>query len=71
MNGNTTLLIQVSNFTYNTTSGSGYFTANSYPIDDANTANTNAIRTAQIPLYTTAKGTVFDLRDCKIGRAHV
>jgi hypothetical protein len=64
LNGNTTLLIQVSNFTYNTTSGSGYFTANSYPIDDANTANTNAIRTAQIPLYTTAKGTVFDLRDC-------
>lgn len=62
INSNATILVQVSNFTYGT-AGYGFFSANSYPIDDANTANTNAIRTAQIPIYTTKKGTAFDLRD--------
>jgi hypothetical protein len=43
--------------------GRGFFTAASYPIDDANTANTIAITTAQIPQYIGTDGAVFDLRD--------
>lgn len=44
-------------------SGTGFFNINSYPIDDANTANTSAITTNNIPRYTTASGGVIDLRD--------
>jgi len=60
---NGTILVELTHFTHNASQGVGFFTANSYPID-ANTANTNAIQISDIPLYTTQKGTVFDLRDC-------
>lgn len=60
---NTTILVKLSAFTYDTSQGVGFFNANSYPIDDANTANTNAITTAQIPTYTSVAGTFYDLRD--------
>jgi len=53
----------LSAFTNDLTHGRGFFTANSYPIDDSGIANNNAITTSQIPLYTSAKGNVFDLRD--------
>jgi len=59
-----TLLVSVDNFTYSESQGVGFFTAASYPIDDANTANTNAIRTYQIPQYTSINSkTTTDLRD--------
>ena len=45
------LLISFDVFTKNETQGHGYFAAESYPIDDANTANTTAIQTIDIPLY--------------------
>ena len=65
LNANSTILVKLSYFNYDQTNGRGFFTANSYPIDDINgSANTNAITTEQIPLFTTSKGTVFDLRDC-------
>ena len=64
LTSNTILLVSVDHFTYDQTQGVGFFTANSYPIDDANTANTSAIRTAEIPLFTSpTTGRVFDLRD--------
>lgn len=63
LSANSTLLVKLSHFTFDTSAGRGFFTAKSYPIDDANTANTVAITTAQIPQYVTSKGTVFDLRD--------
>lgn len=62
---NSYLLVSVDNFTIDTSYASyGFFTANSYPIDDANTANTNAIITTQIPQYVSinTKNTT-DLRD--------
>jgi hypothetical protein len=62
-NSNTVMLVQVSAFTYNTSQGKGFFDANSYPIDDTNPANTNAITTAEIPTYTTSSGRFLDLRD--------
>ena len=53
----------VDHFSANLTNGIGFFSVDSYPVDDANTANTNAIQTAEIPLYFSDSGT-FDLRDC-------
>ena len=58
------LLVKVNHFTPNATSTqTGFFSVDSYPIDDANTANTNAIQTAQIPFYTDRGGNVYDLRN--------
>jgi len=50
-------------FTSTTGTGHGYFSVDSYPIDDANTANTSAIQTIQIPRYTSTTGQILDLRD--------
>jgi len=56
------LLVQLDYFTY-TNPGVGFFTIESYPIDDANTANTTAITTANIPLYIDEAGKKRPLRD--------
>lgn len=45
-------------------SGLGYYSIDSYPIDDVNTANTLAITTTMIPTYTSSVGTNYDLRNC-------
>lgn len=50
-------------FTIPSGSGVGYFSVDSYPIDDANTANTSAIQTQYIPTYTTSTGQLIRLRD--------
>ena len=69
---NASLLVCVDNFTINDSEGHGFFTANSYPIDDANTANTNAIRTQEIPVYFSKKnGVSIDLRDSVDFRPYV
>ena len=61
---NSTLLVSFDVFTFNESSGHGYFNAGSYPIDDANTSNTTAIQTIQIPQYvSTSIGSSIDLRD--------
>mgnify|MGYP003345058545 FL=1 len=64
INSNTVMLVSMQCFTFDTSQGKGFFDANSYPIDDANTANTNAITTSQIPFYTSDSGVFLDLRDC-------
>jgi hypothetical protein len=58
INSSSYILVELDHFVANTTSGLGYFNVNSYPIDDANTANTTAIQTVQIPSYNS-----IDLRD--------
>ena len=60
---NTRITVVLDVFTYDQSQGVGFFTANSYPIDDANTSNTTAITTSTIPVYTATDGSVFDLRD--------
>lgn len=60
---NTNLLVQLDYFEANLSSGVGFFSIESYPIDDANTANTNAIQTKDIPLYVTESGYGVPLRD--------
>ena len=43
----------------------GFFTINSYPVDDANTANTAAVTTQEIPIFVSPQsGREFKLRDC-------
>jgi hypothetical protein len=58
-------------FTIPSSSGPGFFTVDSYPIDDANTANTSAIQTQNIPVYTTSTGKIISLRDHVDFRAYV
>ena len=66
------LLVEFDHFTQDTTDGIGYFAVTSYRIDDANTANTTAITTQEIPVYTsTVSGIQFDLRDCVDFRPYV
>ena len=57
------LLVQLDYFAPNTASGSGFYTVESYPIDDVNTSNTNAIQTKDIPLYIDESGNKLPLRD--------
>jgi len=62
-NGNV-YLIKFDYFTHDTSSGIGYLSVDSYPIDDANTANTAAIQTAEIPVFTSpVSGVRYDLRN--------
>ena len=58
------LLVTFNHLTPNITSSQAtFFSVDSYPIDDANTANTQAIATAEIPLYTSVTGEIYDLRN--------
>ncbi len=59
------LLVKFSYFTRDYSSGLGFFSVDSFPIDDTNSANTNAITTQEIPFYTSpTTGSTYDLRDC-------
>ena len=60
---NDRLLIELDHFTPDYSSGIGYFSVSSYPIDDANTSNTSAITTQEIPVYISDTGISYDLRD--------
>jgi hypothetical protein len=57
------LLVELDYFAANTSAGVGFFTVESYPVDDANTANTSAIQTKDIPLYVASTGSRIYLRD--------
>jgi len=57
------LLVQMDYYTTNTSPGVGFYTVESYPVDDANTANTNAVQTKDIPLYVDEQGNKLYLRD--------
>lgn len=59
---NEQLLVRLDRFIPNTSGGIGYFSVDSYPVDDANTANTSAITTSMIPVYKSSQGK-YDLRD--------
>ena len=56
-------LVKFDTFVQNRSSGVGFFNMNSYAIDDANTANTIAITTINIPIFTSSTGQKFDLKD--------
>lgn len=58
------LLIDLDYFDPDFSQGSGYFSVDSYPIDDVFTSNTQAIQTYEIPRYRSNRsGALFDLRN--------
>jgi hypothetical protein len=58
------LLVKLDHFVPQYSSSSfGFFSADSYPIDDVNLANPNAIQTAQIPVYIDNALLRYDLRN--------
>lgn len=63
---NQMLVVLVDHFTPNNSTGSGFFSIDSYPVDDTVAANTLAtIKTAEIPIYnSTSQQTAYNLRDC-------
>ena len=62
-NGNV-YLVKFDYFSHDTSQGVGFFSVDSYPIDDANSSNTTAITTAEIPIYTSpTTGARYDLRN--------
>ena len=60
---NTNLLVELDHFEADFSSGFGYFSVDSYPINDTAASNTT-IFTYDIPSYKSSSGTVFNLRDC-------
>jgi len=59
------LLVKFSYFGRDRTQGIGYLSVDSYPQDNANTANTTAVTTQEIPLFRSpTTDRTFDLRDC-------
>ncbi len=58
------LLVKFHHFTRDYSSGLGFFSVDSYPINDANTASTNSITTQEIPIFNSpSTGVAYDLRD--------
>jgi len=58
------LLVEFNYFDKNTSSGIGFYSVDSYPIDDVSSANTTAIRTEEIPIFISpTTGNQYDLRD--------
>ena len=60
------LLINLDYYHHDTSQGLGFYSVDSYPIDDVNgAANTDAIMTAEIPTYRSNQtGETYNLRDC-------
>jgi len=58
------LLVKLDFFSEDTSQGAGYYSVDSYPIDDSNAANTTAITTAEIPTFISpTSGDEYKLRD--------
>ena len=74
LSGSGYLLVDLDYFTHDTSQGVGYFSVDSYPIDDVNgsTANTDAITTQEIPFYISPTDKkLFKLRDAFDFRARI
>lgn len=63
LGGSAYLLVRFDYFEPDYTVGQGFFSVDSYPIDDANTSTTT-IKTAEIPIYKSpTSGEIYDLRN--------
>lgn len=64
VNSSAYLLVNLNYFAHDYSQGSGYFSVDSYPIDDADSANTIAIQTEEIPRFISpVTGKIYDLRN--------
>lgn len=65
INSSARLLVEVDHFSHSFGTGIGFLSKDSYVIDDANTSNTTAITTQEIPIFTSPfTGQIYDLRNC-------
>lgn len=61
---NELLLVKLDRFVSNTSTGIGFFSVDSYPVNDSPSANTLiSIKTENIPVYRSTSGVEIDLRD--------
>lgn len=59
------ILVKFNYFKRNVTHGHGYFSADSYPVNDSDLSDLGAITTSEIPVFTSpVTGSRYDLRDC-------
>ena len=60
------ILVQLDYYAHDFSQGAGYFSVDSYPVDDVNgAANTSAITTEEIPFFVSPiNGKEYNLRDC-------
>jgi hypothetical protein len=64
LNSSAYLLVNLDYFTHDFSQGSGYFSVDSYPINDANAASLTTIQTEEIPRFTSpVSGLIYDLRN--------
>lgn len=64
INSSATILVMLSHFVANNSTGAGFFSVDSYPIsNDGVSSNSTTISIADIPKYTTSSGNILDLRD--------
>ncbi len=64
LNSTDRLLVELDYFIPSTSLGFGYFSVESYPVDDDDTPSARTIRTENIPIYTSPiNGSVYDLRN--------
>lgn len=61
--GTDTLLIQASVLKKASTSTTGFYTVDSYPVDDSITPAANTLKTQEIPSYRSSSGRLYNLRD--------
>ncbi len=62
---NSKILVKLDHFDHDTSQGYGYFSIDSYPIDDNLGETATTIRTESIPVFTSpSSGRSYDLRDC-------
>lgn len=58
------IVVKLDMFVQDTTPGVGFFTVDSYPVNDGNPDGASNIATADIPVYVSDAGVSFSLRDC-------
>lgn len=63
LNSGSTILVEFDYFDHDESTGKGFFTAASYPVYANDTIDSTHISIKDIPLYTSSKGQVYDLRD--------
>ena len=65
-----TLTVKLKVFEVSTSTGSYFFTIDSYPIDDSDTPGANTIRSTELDTYISSTGKIYNLRNCFDFRPH-
>lgn len=63
LNSDSTILVEFDYFDHDESAGKGFFTAASYPVQANDAVDSTHISIKEIPLFTSSRGQVYDLRD--------